>query len=309
MTHLDYLNQNYPARKSAEEKENFRKYIVDSLAKKGIEVRIERTKDGKNDNIVIGNPENAKAFFTAHYDTPARSIFPNIMMPKSRVLFFAYQFVPIVFLLVVSFAFAYLVGTLIFNDTNVFLLSFLLAYYGIFFGIMRAFKNKNNYNDNTSGVATVLSIIDGLTQDELQRVAFILFDNEEKGKKGSKAYFNDHKENMKEKFLINFDCVGNGDNVIFIAQKGAVDSEEYKSLENTFDKNSKFRLHFLSHKQADSNSDHKNFPKGVACVVCKKGNRGLLYTPNIHTSKDIVANNENIGYLTKSTVAYISKIT
>ena len=305
MTHLDYLNQHFPMRKSAVEKENFRKYIVNSLAKKGIEARVERTKDGKNDNIVIGNPETAKAVFTAHYDTPAHSIFPNIMMPKSRVLFFAYQFVPVIFLLLVSFAFAFIVGTLIFNDTRVYLLSFLFAYYGLFFGIMRAFKNKNNYNDNTSGVATVLSIIDRLSNEELKNVAFILFDNEEKGKKGSKAYFNDHKEHMKEKFLVNFDCVGNGDNFIFIAQKDAVDSKEYTDLKNSFIGNSVFKIEFLTYKQADSNSDHKNFPKGVACVACKKSKRGFLYTPYIHTEKDIVANNSNIDFLTKNAHCFI----
>ena len=300
MTHLDYLNKNYPMRKSTGEKENFRKYIVNSLAKKGIEARIECTKDGKNDNIIIGNPESANAIFTAHYDTPARSIFPNIMMPKSRALFYAYQFVPGIFLLVVSFAFAFVVGTLIFNDTKVYLLSFLFAYYGLFFGIMRAFKNKNNYNDNTSGVATVLSIIDSLSKEELNNFAFILFDNEEKGKKGSKAYYNDHKEQMKDKFLINFDCVGNGDNVVFIAQKDAVDSTEYNNLKRIFVQEDGFNVEFLTHKEADSNSDHKNFPKGVACVACKKGKNGLLYTPNIHTSKDTVAFNKNIDFITKN---------
>ena len=308
MTHLDYLNQNYPMRKSAEEKENFRKYIVDSLAKKGIEASVERTKDGKNDNIVIGNPESAKAVFTAHYDTPVRSIFPNIMMPKSRILFYAYQFVPVIFLLVVSLAFAFVVGTLIFNDTTAYFLSFLFAYYGLFFGIMRAFKNKNNYNDNTSGVATVLSIIYELTQDELQSVAFVLFDNEEKGKKGSKAYFKDHNEMMQDKLLINFDCVGNGDNIIFIAQKDAINCNEYKMLETVFDNDREFTLHFLTYKQADSNSDHKNFPKGIACVVCKRGKSGLLYTPNIHTSKDKFANNKNIDYLTKNIVNFVKKV-
>lgn len=308
MTHLDYLNQNYPARKDMQEKIKFRDYIVETLKKRGIEAKIERTKDGKNDNIIVGDPTTAKAVFTAHYDTPARSLFPNIMMPKSRVIFYAYQFVPIIFLLVVSFTFAYIVGHVIINDMRAYALSFLLAYYGLFFGIMRGFKNKNNYNDNTSGVATILSIIDELSPEELNKVAFILFDNEEKGKKGSKAYFNDHKEQMKDKFLVNFDCVGNGDNVIFIAQKDAVNSEEYKILESSFSNKEKFNLEFLTHKQADSNSDHKNFPKGVACVVCKKLNSGLLYTPNIHTNGDIVANNSNIEFLTKNTCAFVRNL-
>lgn len=305
MTHLDYLNQNYPTRKTAQEKENFRKYIVNSLKEKGIEAKIERTQDGKNDNIVIGDPTTAKSVFTAHYDTPARSFFANIMMPKHRVIFYAYQFVPIIFLLVVSLAFAFIMGTLIVNDTRVYYLSFLLAYYGLFFVMMRGFKNKHNYNDNTSGVATVLSIIDGLSPEELSNVAFILFDNEEKGKKGSKAYYHQHKELMKDKFLINFDCVGNGDNIIFIAQKDAINSKEYKNLETGFIKNDKFSTEFLTHKRADSNSDHKNFPKGVACVACKRSKNGFVYTPHIHTEKDIVASNSNIDYLTKNIIVFI----
>ena len=295
-------------RKTAEEKERFREYVITTLDKKGIEAKIERTKDGKNDNIIVGDPTTAKAVFTAHYDTPARSLFPNIMIPKNKELFYSYQFVPIIFLLVVSFAFAYLMGYVVFDDYSVFLISFLIAYYGIFFGIMRVFKNKHNFNDNTSGVSTVLSIIDNLTPNELKEVAFILFDNEEKGKKGSKAYFNDHKEQMSDKFLVNYDCVANGNNVIFIAQKDAIGSAEYKMLEESFSVNNKFNLEFLTHKQAQSNSDHKNFPKGVACVVCKKLKNGLLYTPYIHTNKDVVADNGNIEFLTKNTCIFIRKI-
>jgi hypothetical protein len=104
---------------------------------------------------------------------------------------------------------------------------------------------------------------------------------------------------------VNFDCVGNGNNVIFIAQKDAVNSEEYKILESSFSNQEKFNLEFLTHKQADSNSDHKNFPKGVACVVCKKTKGGILYTPHIHTEKDIVAENSNIEFITKNIVKFI----
>jgi hypothetical protein len=248
MTYLDYLNKCYPIRKTTEEKVNFRKYVVDSLSKKGIEAKIERTNDGKNENIVIGDPTKAKAVFTAHYDTPASSLFPNIMMPKNRVIFYAYQFLPIIFLLVASFAFAEFVGNIIFKNNIAYMLAFLSAYYGLFFGGMRIFKNKNNFNDNTSGVAVVLSIIDSLSADELKNVAFILFDNEEKGKKGSKAYFNDHKDQIIDKFLVNFDCVGNGNYLVFIPQKNAIDTEEYKALVSSISEKYSFVIEYLSHK-------------------------------------------------------------
>ena len=55
MTCLDYLNKNFPMRKTDEEKLNFRQYIRERLEEKGIEVSVELTKDGKNNNIVIDN--------------------------------------------------------------------------------------------------------------------------------------------------------------------------------------------------------------------------------------------------------------
>jgi hypothetical protein len=229
------------------------------------------------------------------------------MIPKNKLVFYAYQFVPILFMLMISFTFAYFVGNII-NDSRAYLFSFWISYYGLFFAMFRGLKNKNNFNDNTSGVATILSIIDGLSKEELNDVAFILFDNEEKGKKGSKAYFKEHKNEMNDKFVLNFDCVGNGNNIIFIAQKDAVESKEYSLLENSFTSNGEFNLEFLTYKQAQSNSDHKNFPKGVACVVCKKLKCGLLYTPYIHTNKDVVASNTNIEFLAHNVCEFIKKM-
>ena len=308
MTRLDYLNKNYPVRKTESEKSRFRAYIIDDLKKRGIGARVETSKDGKNNNVVIGDPTSAKTVFTAHYDTPSRSIFPNIMIPKNRPIFYAYQFVPIIFLLIVSFAFAHLIGNVIFKDDGVYYISFMVAYYGLFFGIMRGFKNKYNYNDNTSGVATLLSILDELSGDELNDISFILFDNEEKGKKGSKAYSKDNCDKMKDRFLVNFDCVANGKNIIFIAEKGAVDSDKYKCLSSCFKSDGEYNVEFLTHQQAQSNSDHKNFPMGVACLACQKSKHGLLYTPNIHTHKDTVADNANIDYLAKNAVSFVRKM-
>lgn len=308
MTRLDYINQNYPVRKSDSEKHAFRRYVLESLKEKGIEARVETTKNGNHKNVIIGDPTTAKAVFTAHYDTPARSIFPNIMIPKNPLVFYSYQFVPVIFLLVISLTLSYLFGMVLLNNEGAYMASFLILYYGIFFLGMRIFTNKYNYNDNTSGVATVLSIVDSISEDDLKNVAFILFDNEEKGKLGSAAYYKDHKEAMKDKFLLNFDCVGNGNNVIFIAQKGAADSKEYKLLSEVFDTCAGFELDFCTSKEGNSNSDHKNFPMGVACVACKKTKGGLLYTPYIHTHKDVVADNGNIDFLTKNTCIFLQKL-
>ena len=308
MTRLEELIEKFPVRRNSEQKAAFRDFAVSEAVEKGFSARVEKTSDGKNENIVIGDPASAKTVFTAHYDTPASSPFPNVMIPRNKLLFVLYQLVPIFALLALSLGLGYLVGIVLLGIYEVFLATFLVIYYGAYFLMFRGFSNKNNYNDNTSGVATVMSMIDGLDESGKEKVAFILFDNEEKGKKGSKAYFKDHKDVMLDKLVINFDCVGNGENIIFIAMKDAENKEEYAVLKESFTDSERFRLHFYPMKGSESNSDYKNFPCGVGCMASKRARSGLLYTPRIHTAFDTVAKNENIEYIADGICRFANKL-
>lgn len=301
MTHLDYLNKHYPVRRTKDEKRAFRQYILSELATKGMTAQVELTKDGKNENVVIGDPLTAKVVCTAHYDTPAASLFPNIMIPRNQLLFYLYQFTPIMLILAAALGGGWLIAGAAASDgetfARVFLLGYLVLYYGLYFLMYRVFKNPHNCNDNTSGVATVLTVAEKLAAEQRGEVAFILFDNEEKGKKGSKAYFKDHETEMKSKFLVNFDCVGNGENIIFIAMKDAEARSEYAALQEAFGQDGEFVSRFYPIKGSQSNSDYKNFPCGVGCMVCRQSKHGVFYTPYIHTPRDTVASNENITYI------------
>lgn len=313
MTHLDYLNAHYPMRRTNEQKAAFRSYIQDSLKQKGIEACIEQTKSGKHQNIVVGNPLTAKTVFTAHYDTPARGLLPNIMMPRSPMLFIAYQCALIAVIIAAMFLIGGLFGgtwLLITGEVNEVATYFaaLSGYYLGFYFMFLAFTNKNNYNDNTSGVATLLSIIDELSAQELQETAFIFFDNEEKGKKGSKGYFADHKAEMQDKLVINFDCVGYGGHIVFIAKPDAEQKTEYSALCQSFPSGNGFESTFYPKKGSQANSDYLSFPCGVGCMACKKSKKGMLYTPYIHTPKDVVANNENIAYITQNIKSFVEKL-
>ena len=193
MSYLNLLNKKYTVRRKPEEKKAFRDFVLLEMEKKGASARVETTGDGKNENIIVGDPLTAKVVFTAHYDTPAASLFPNIMIPRNQLLFWCYQFAPVVFMLAIGLSLSYLIGMVWLKDERAYMLSFLAIYYGLYFLMFRGFSNPKNYNDNASGVATLLSIIDRLDGEMLGQVAFIFFDNEEKGKKGSKSYFEDHK--------------------------------------------------------------------------------------------------------------------
>lgn len=300
MGYLEDLNRTYPVRRTEKEKSAFRTYIRKILP----EAKVETTGDRKNRNIIIGDPFMAKVVCTAHYDTPAASLFSNIMIPRNQPLFYLYQFAPILLMLAAALGGGYLIADRFAQpeDTNfvsLFLVAYMIIYYGLFFLMYRAFKNPNNCNDNTSGVAAILSMIDALPVRQRGDVAFILFDNEEKGKKGSKAYFKDHETEMKSKFLVNFDCVGNGENVIFVAMKEAEQRGEYAALQKAFEGGDGFAAWFYPMKGSQSNSDYKNFPCGVGCMACKQTKSGVFYTPSIHTPRDTVAKDENISFIAR----------
>ena len=87
---------------------------------------------------------------------------------------------------------------------------------------------------------------------------------------------------------------------------------EWKTLQEVFSKEEAeqagFTTHFHSMKDTKSNSDQKSFPCGVGCMAYKRTKKGLLYTPYIHTPKDVVADNKNIEFLKKYVVRFFEVV-
>ena len=301
MSWLNDLMQKFPVRRTKKEKAAFRDYIV---AQTGGNVECVNG----NNNVVLGDVKSARVVFTAHYDTPCTIGMPNLMLPRNKVLFFAYQMVPVFVLLAVAALVGWLVSLLnSVNSQSTFGIAFLVTYYVLLYLMINGFSNPHNANDNTSGVATVLTLWDGLTKDQRSDVAIILFDNEEKGKLGSKAYFKAHKDMMEDKLLVNLDCVGNGDNVLFIAKPKAEQSAEYAALKSGFDAGEWCKVQHFPLKGSEANSDYKSFPMGVCCLACKSSKKGILYTPYIHTPSDVVASEQNVQGIADGFRKYLTK--
>ena len=113
---------------------------------------------------------------------------------------------------------------------------------------------------------------------------------------------------MQGKLVINFDCVGNGNTVVFIARPGAQALPTYPTLQQSFAGTQTYQTEFYPSKGSQCNSDHKSFPCGVGCMACKRNKKGVLYTPYIHTVKDVQASAENIAFLTEKAVGFISAL-
>ena len=253
----------------------------------------------KSRNIVVGDINSCKIIISAHYDTCANLFVPNICFPFSIYLYIIYQiFLTIVMLLICGIVY---LGLNMFLGINYNVILFCILFIFlvvimIFFGI----SNKNNYNDNTSGVVCLIEMINKL--DNLNDVAFIFFDNEEKGLLGSGQFIKNSKINFNEKILINLDCVSDGDNILILPSK-KITQEFYDKIMNAF-KNDKKNIIGSKDKLFLYPSDQIYFPVNIGICSCNK-NRFGYYLDKIHTNKDIVFDLKNIELITNSLLKII----
>lgn len=309
MSYLDTLVERFPVRKSARQKELFRRWLVFEQAKElGYEARVEEC-DGliRSRNVVIGDPETAEAVFTAHYDTPATILLPNIMIPRNLPLFYGYQILLVLLLLAIAFlagALSMLAGL---SPEGGYWVGW-AVYMGLLFLLMAGVPNPHNVNDNTSGVAALLELMEKLPEEQRSKAAFIFFDNEEKGLLGSKGYAKAHQEVRHVRLVVNMDCVGSGETVLVIASKLAARMPAYAALEEALRSHGGREVKFYGTTGSACSSDQKSFKCGVAVVACRKRPVVGYYCARIHTPKDTCADQGNLDFLAESLAGFVGKL-
>lgn len=302
MTYLEQLVEKFPIRRSMEQKEAFRKHVLKEASSLGYRAKVESS-GGKHDNIVIGSPEKAQVTFTAHYDTPAVNFLPNIMMPRNILLFFFYQFLIVGLMLLAALIVGVIANALLHDVQTSYIIGWLF-YMGLLMLMLYGPSNKHNVNDNTSGVATLLETMAKIPPEHRDRVAFILFDNEEKGLRGSKAYAKEHLEVQYTHLIVNLDCVGVGENILVIVPKLAAKLPPYAQLEEALRAQEGRKALFFPKAGSVCNSDQKSFKCGVAVMACKKRPVVGYYCPSIHTARDTQADQGNIDFLSDGLSAF-----
>lgn len=179
----------------------------------------------------------------------------------------------------------------------------LFLYFGILFLMMAGPPNKRTANDNTSGVITLCEVYAALTEEEKKKVAIIFFDNEESGLLGSRAFRKAHKNMIGKQLLINFDCVSDGDHILFAETKGA---REKWHIDSFFPNNDSKHPMFEKAEQVFYPSDQKGFPNSIAVAALNHNKFLGYYMSRIHTRQDTVFDEENIRYLCTGILAFIA---
>lgn len=293
-TPMDVLHQ-FPVRKTGKQKAAFRVALQSYAQSMGYSYREEKGHFGSR-NLILGNPESASYLITAHYDTCAALPFPNLITPCNLFLFCLWQ----VALSAAIILLAVIAGTAAGMLTQDHPLGFWIGYLCFWMILVIIYvgpANRNNANDNTSGVVTVLEIARTLPENQRKKVCFVLFDLEEAGLIGSSCYRKKHTQEISRQLVLNFDCVGDGDCLMmFPTGRLKKDKNRMAVLETMVGKFGKKTLSIRKRGFSVYPSDQMCFPYGVGICALRKGRLGL-YLSRIHTRRDTVLENTNVNIL------------
>jgi hypothetical protein len=195
-------------------KNKYLKIIEDKLIDFGYECE-KKTHRGliRSVNLETKN-ENPEYLFIAHYDTG--TIIPLWMNWLMKLTGINRQFLMLIvgFGLVIAFTAIEMHFPVIGKIITI-----------LFFASMLTIliPNGKNYNDNTSGVITLLNLAKRLKQIQNNKVKFLFVDNEELGILGSsahKAYMEKNKKIPPNCKVISIDCVGGSEEIPLIIRNG-----------------------------------------------------------------------------------------
>ena len=297
--------EKYEVRKTPEQKKAFREYIISYARNLGYNVK-EEAISKKASNVVVGDPDSAKVIYTAHYDTCAAMPFPNFITPKCFPIYLAYQLILTTVMFIIPFLIMFVGAPIVLERTEsqpLYTATLLGGYALLWFILwlmMNGPANKHTANDNTSGTTLLADIMRDIPTEDRSSVAFIFFDLEERGTIGSRIYKKAHPTIAKTKPVINFDCVSDGKNILFVVKKNA--AQLVPKLQEAFKSNETYSVEVLT-KGAFYPSDQRNFELGVGVASLKSFKNGILYMDKIHTKNDTVYDEENIEFLKNGAIA------
>ena len=259
----------------------------------------------KSRNLVIGDVQKADFILTAHYDTCAALPFPNVLSPTNMVFTLFYN----ILICLPFFAVMAIIFRLLSFMTDDFLIrywiSFAVMLVLLFAVFMGGKPNKHTANDNTSGVITLLELMNRLSPEQKERTAFVFFDNEENGMLGSAFFAKKYKGCLADKLVINFDCVSDGDHILV-----AMNNESKKRIDpivrDAFVPENGKAVYVSSN--AFYPSDQIMFPVSIAVAALKRKKGIGLYLDRIHTKRDTVFDESNIEYICEKIASLLDEI-
>lgn len=309
------LLDEYQVRRSLKQKQAFIDWLKGHAQLHDYKIYEQTYKKGRSKNLIIGNPKTAQAIVTAHYDTPPSALIPIVTVVGNIPIYILGQlaiFFPIIALIwMFNLVLTTLLGDFgIWSEMSPFLwfeVPFLVVILLIMWCLqmMMGVANRKNANDNTSGVAVLVSLLEELSQSKRDEVCFVFFDEEEKGLEGAKVFKKTYQQAIKFKPLINFDCVAHGKYLMFITKKEFRESRFNDILADVTANKALMK----EAKNYVYPSDQLIFKNSVGVTAVHKFPVLGYYLSRLHSRFDTKFNANQIEELTQIMMAFIETAT
>ncbi len=262
------------------QKEKARKLIIEQLNKFGYDAAVvnDPTKFlgfmKMNNFNVVTKCEKPDYIISAHYDTiknlkfaPFEIFIKRLTAYNKRMAFLLIAlFTAVVYKIVQSAS-----ESFIFKSPTIFMYALTI----LFFFIMLIPLFKINLktvvmnDDNTSGVASVLYLANRFKIKGVENIQFAFFDNEEKGRLGSKGFAERVKNEASyaNAKLINLDCVGRGVNIYIEYEKAFTDMlNNFTLLSDMLEANAGTKISLKYNSDSDCKFFSKNGFEGLSLI-------------------------------------------
>ena len=159
-------------------------------------------------------------------------------------------------------------------------------------------------NQDTSAIVTLLSVAEAMPVIHQDRVCYGLFDSHPLN--GISSYCKSHKEETDNQIVLNLDCVGNGDHIVFFPTKEL--KKDKRKLNPIYTCCGQFGNKFITIRDkgfACYPSDLSKFPYGIRIASFRKKKTGL-WLSRIHTKRDAILDQTNVNILRAAICTLIS---
>lgn len=300
----EYLLTVHPVRKTAYQKQEFRRWAMGELKRAGWKAREETYgKSNGSVNVVAGDPDKATVFLCAHYDTASRMLLPNFVSPTNVAAHVCYHLAVSVLLVAVALLLSFAVSFPL-NQPGLMLPMFLILMVLLLWISAFGPANQNNANSNSSGVLALLATAYAASHDK--RLCLVLLDNNEKNLLGASAFKKKHLNAAGNCLFLNLDCVGDGEHLLLMPSKySRWDGELLSALRETFPDTAAVHPHLLDKGLSYYPSDHRKFKFSVAVCSCRYLAGLGYYIPHLRTRRDTVLEERNIAYIAGSLAKFL----
>ena len=153
---------------------------------------------------------------------------------------------------------------------------------------------------------TVLDLMASIPEAQRAQVCFVLFDLEEAGLWGSASYRKAHRKASQTQLVLNFDCVGDGDHILFFPKAGV---KRNRALLERLQAAGRAGEKALVVWEGSSfyPSDQAQFPLGVGVAAMRRSRGGVYYLGRIHTKRDTILDEQNILLLRESVLKLLGQ--